>query len=664
MEAYAEPIERLFAAMNGFIVSPSVRMLHVTTTSELRKAALKAVMACEMRHNNLAPFVSFEHEHDEVNPGWTERSEHARTQHQRRTTLIESAGAPAQPELPERPDSAEPLASFATQLGQLLHARPPGSEGLVVVLAPTSLTAQELWVSSLEPLLADANMAEIRLIVLETDPAPTRALAEKLGPAATCVDATQDAAQERENTDRLLDTLCAGTPLKGATPAMAPPPHPGSPTEQAITPESKLRGLVSRKVFDGVKGMRDGDGAGAVRSFREARDLCEGSGLKRDAVTLEMIIGTTIMSVGTPRQAEESFGRAVQSAKKNKRHEQEAMGQFAIGASKVIRKDRHAALVNYAEGTVAAEKSGQSALAIEGGRTTGQLASDLGMEAQAIAFWTKSVKLAEAAGPEAPLTSAGECARRLAQLCRKRGLDTQAANFEAKSETLEHLVVPETPTPIAEDPGEQVKIEQPAVEEPVAAKADPATSQELPKSPAPPPATSPTPRPTPIEELPTPAFAPPPAQHAAVIFGPPPTDEAEGTGMLTLEDIAAIHWGVEQASASGHEELQVAPPTDDIEVDEPSMIFEPVQLDALRIATNEVLDEEATGMLTAAELAGLRGETPMVVAPEYQQAAPPPPPSSAGLGFDLSKIAELRDQEFDDEHEGGARVRRRDEFDE
>jgi hypothetical protein len=53
----------------------------------------------------------------------------------------------------------------------------------------------------------------------------------------------------------------------------------------------------------------------------------------------------------------------------------------------------------------------------------------------------------------------------------------------------------------------------------------------------------------------------------------------------------------------------------------------------------------------------LRGDAPMVLPPLLD--APPTPAAEPALGFDLSKIAALRELEIDDEHDGGTRFHRR-----
>jgi tetratricopeptide (TPR) repeat protein len=610
MEAYREPIERLLAAMERFVRDRSLRLLHVVVAPELRAAALDTVLAFEWHAHNRSPFVAFEQGHTAARPAWDERADDTRGQHARRRAKLAEHGG----ELPALPAaSGTGQAAFASVLLQLLHATPPHAEGLNVVLAPASLADAPQWLEALRPLVADPRLQPARFVIVEPEPGPSLPLATELGEAATSVRVVPDAAAKQRELDAQLAAFPAATP-PGAGPAAAPPPHPARPPPIEPGPEAKLRAVVVERVVAGSLAVRDGRVAEGVQRIREARDMCEQAGMHREAINLELVLGGQLAAAGAPGQAEQSYARAIESASKRERHDQAATARFALGAVKLGRRDRHGAMVTLAEGTVAAERSGLPALAIEGGRLTGQVAAELGMEAQAIAFFTKAVKLAEAAGPQAPLTSAGESARRLAAICAKRGLREQAATFDAKAEQLEHLVVPEAPTVLPEtDTGEAVVEEAP----PIAVAAQQ------------------------------------PVVSAPVIFGAGSTDDDEGTDLIAIEELAAMHWG------GGIAAPDEPPPA---LVDEPAEVsrgLSAAEIESLRVATFEVLDEDSTGMLTADELAALRGEAPMLMPPPEPVVPAPAHDAEPSLGFDLSKIAALREQEIEDEHEGGTRFHRR-----
>jgi len=627
MESFAPPVERLMEAMAAFVRTPATKLLHVEVAPRMRKGSVEAVMAYERDPANTAPFYLFEQEHTAGNPGWPQRTEHARAQHAHRAELMAEHDETLAP-LPEGVQAGTGQAAFAGAVLQLAHGQPEGAHGMVVVLAPTTLDAADAWIAGVKPLLFDAKLAAVRFIVLEAPPGPTANVAGALKDRAEHVLVAPNPAAEDRDIDALLENLVPGAPPPGASPEAAAPPHPAAPPTPEPTADAKLRGAIAQKLIDSTLAMKQGRSAEAVQSTREARDLSAAAGLNRDALNFELMLGGQLLAAGSPKQSEAAFARAAKTASEQGKDSQAATAQFSLGATKLTRRDKQGALVCYAEGTVAAERSGQPALAIEGGRLTGSLAAELGMQAQAIAFYTKAVKLAEAAGPVAPLTSAGESARSLAEMCRKRGLHEQAAKFSAQADTFENLVVPEAPTALGEGPSDEG-----AVAEPIApAKPKPTGPQEF---------------------LPVGVAS---APVDAMMFGAPPTEEEESTGMLSLDDVARMRAGVEGADA------------DDVLLEDdgeaPQTGLDDAALEKLRAATFDVLDEDSSSMLSREELASLTGEIPFELPPEAQAPAPvaPAPAAEPDLGFDLSKLDALRDADIDDEEDGGATLHRRDAF--
>ncbi len=637
MESFGPPLERMMEAMASFVRTPATKLLHVRTAPDARNGCVEAAMAYERDPANTAPFYLFEQAHTASSNGWAERSEHGRLQHAHRAKLMEDAGEPLAP-LPEGPTVDDARARFAAQILQLQHGQPEGAHGMVVVLAPTTLDAAEAWHAGVQPLIMDPKLAAVRFIVIETPPAPTEQLATSLRDRAAHVRVEPSAADRDRDVESMLENLVPGAPAPGASPEVAAPSHPSAPPPAAPTPDSKLRGLMAERLIASTLAMKQGRAAEAVQSTREARDLCSAAGLHRDAINMELVLGGQLLGAGSPSQSQAAFERASKTAAEHGKTAQAATAQFALGATKLTRKDKQGALVCYAEGTVSAEASGQPALAIEGGRLTGQLAADLGMQAQAIAFWTKSVKLAEAAGPQAPFTSAGESARSLAAMCRKRGLADQAATFEAKADALENLVVPEQPMALgSETPADDAVVTNPTL--PAQSAAAPSQPQRF--------------LPVGVEAAPV----------DAMIFGGPPEEGEEGTDMLSMDDIARMKDGVEAASAEDPGLLGEAG------ADPAVAALDEDQLEALRSATFDVLDEDSSSMLSREELAALTGEVPFVVPPVDVGPAPAPPPVTApvveeeDLGFDLDALDALRDADIEDENDGGATIHRRDAFD-
>lgn len=633
MESLGSPIERLLEAMASFVRTPATKLLHVDAAVRMRKGCVEAVMAHERDPANTAPFYLFEQEHTGHGGQWSERAEHARAQHAHRAELMQ----PHRESLAALPDGVAAgggQAQFATALLQLAHGQPQGAHGMVVVLSPSTLDAAEAWHAGVQPLLMDPKLAAVRFVVIETPPAPTASIADQLRDRAAKVTVAPNVAAEDRDIDSMLEDFVPGGPIPGAAPEVLPPPHPSVGPPPEPTADSKLRGAIAQKLVASALAMKQGRAAEAVQSTREARDLSSAAGLHRDAINLELMLGGQLLAAGSSKQSEAAFTRATETAAEQGKDSQVATGQFSLGASKLTRRDKQGALVCYAEGTVAAERSGQPALAIEGGRLTGSLAADLGMQAQAIAFYTKAVKLAEAAGPVAPLTSAGESARALAEMCRKRGLTDQAAKFSAQADTFENLVVPDAPTALGERPSDEGAVLEAAT----------------------PSAPSPTGPKQPEAFLPVGVAA---APAGAMVFGAPPSEDEEGTGMLSLDDVARMRAGVEAAD-SEDDALEANP-----DGSQPPPGLDEASLEKLRAATFDVLDEDSSSMLSREELAALTGEIPFELPPQPQQPASAPAaptPEPVDLGFDLSKLEALRDADIDDEEDGGATLHRRDAF--
>lgn len=641
MSAHAAAIETLTDRLRGFVRDPSCKLLQVIVSADLRKGALATAMAAEHAPENQSSFVGFAEPHLSAAPGWTARANTGRALHDARRDDAD----PPIAELPPAPTAADGLVAFAEQTWQLLETRPPGSEGLVVVLAPKQVDSSKAWSADVARLVFGRSLADVRFIVIDVHTGTVGDIVDKLGEQGWVHEThVPDGAAVEELSDKL-----GGKP--GAAPTDAtPPPRPGD-SDGEMSPESQRRAMVGTKAVAAALAMGAGDAAAAVTAQREARDLCRAAGWQSEAVQMELVLGGHLMSAGQPRAAEDSFSRALTDARTADNPGKVATAGFSLGATRMARGERHTALVAYAEAAVAAEKSGDAALAIEGNRLAGQAAADIRMEPQAITFLTRAVKLAEVADPAVvPLTSAPHAARGLAALCRKRKLNARAKEFEAQAQVFETPSAPAPPQPAAPELPEEIaeqtllqpieellpaaasapsepadSVEPPTQRDPIFADADDPGLVSLPGArvpqdgsvaaptgpadfdasipppdllaPAPPEPLSPV-----AADLQPPALvagdstlahsAPPPLLGAVAT----PADFGEGTSMLTLDEIANLHWG-DAAEAN-------AP------AGEGSRPWTPEEIQTLQKAVNEVLEPEATTMLSSDELSALRGDRP------------------------------------------------------
>ncbi len=559
MSARSASIEDLVVRLAGFLREEGCRLLQVVVDPELRRSIVGLVMAQEFRPTNRAPFVAFEHEHTGAVPAWSQRAEHARRQHERRREGAEASIAP----LPAAPVGGDERLVFGLQLGQLLLIAPPHSEGLVVVLAPGHVEAPTNFRESVALLLGRRELAAVRWIVIEADGDATGPLVATLGAQAQRIDTRLPAA----DADAELEALIRDRPPAGPRGVM--PPSRPDVLSRVPDADGERRREIGRLSLGAALASGRGRGAEAVAAQRGARDLAAEAGWTGDAVTLELALGGHLVAAGATREAELSFLRAIETARASGMHDKAATAGFGLAATRTVRGERHTALVAYADAALAAERSGSSMLAIEGSRLAGQAALELRMEPQAITFLAKAVGLAEAAPVGVGLSSAAVAARTLAAICRKRGLGERAAALDAAAARFGEHAQPEVST---------------ATVPPVA----------LPSMPAAQPSTPPTPA-----SVAAPSAAPAASQPAFVPFD-------EGTGMLTLDQIARLHLrGV------------ASDPTPPVQG---ARSWTRDEIESLQHAVDHSLGDDASRILSRDELAALSGRA---VVPDD---APAPPP--------------------------------------
>jgi|GEM_PF-966289 len=680
MSAHAAAIEALAESLRGFVRRTDCRLLHVVTPAGLRRAVLQAVMAAEHAPDNRSSFLGFDAPVDADAPGWRRRIEDARRQHALRCKHAEPPIAP----LPEPPDAEDELAAFAQQLWQLLECRPPGSEGLTVVLAPKRVDTPRAWGTAVQRLVRGPSLSDVRFVVIDVEQPMLGSWVEGLGNQAMHHEVRLEPSGSMSPVEDLAAKLAGND---GAMPrGVSPPPRPDVPDAPTLSDEGKRRRAVVDEVLAAALAMGSGEPVAAVAAQRKARDLCVEAGWVDEALQMELMLGGHLLAARQTGPAKDSFARALDGAKKADASQRAATAGFALGAVRRLEGEHHTALVAYAEAAQAAERSGQVGLSIEANRLAGQTAADLKMEPQAITFLTRAVKLGEGASTlERSRSSAGAAARSLVAICRKRRLDERAKELEAQAEVLERPVA-------AEDVPPPVDIEARVAEARAQAEARAAAAEPNPEpEPEPEPEAEPDPQPpfVPIPadaSLPPPdllapqveAFELPPAVGDETLAGalpppmlgwrppldapagsPPPSSEdfAEGTSLLTLDEIASLHW---QGDTS---------PTED------SRPWTADEIAVLQQAVDDALEPEATTMLSHDELAALRGDVvqdkplprPPVVRPvveddplaglepipeaETAPAAREPSPADKTVAFDpdevtsfsLDEITALRD---------------------
>lgn len=325
-----------------------------------------------------------------------------------------------------------------------------------------------------------------------------------------------------------------------------PPPGPkgvAPPERPDVSPPpdeaGNRRRELAQQVLSAALAAARGHHAHAVAAQHRARELCDASGWHDESVTMELTLGGYLIATGAVREAEGAFLRAIEAAREQHRADKAAIAGFALGATRALGGEPHTALVAYAEAAVAAEDGGDPWLAIEGYRLAGDAALGLRMAAQAIAFLGRAVRLGESADLDASRSSGAQAARSLAQICRRRGLGMQADELDAKAQALGR----------------------------------------------------------PRAELDDDAAA-----TSAVAVTPESLAVRETTDVLTLEDVARLHWGgvVDAPTPSS----------------QGSRSWTRQEIEVVQRAAWHSLDRETSTMLSRDELALLRAEPPEPAAPE------------------------------------------------
>lgn len=588
MQAYSKPLIELQVAATRFVRDRSLRLLHVIADASVHEAVVEILAAQEYRTTNRSPFVILQEPHKRADPGWERRVITARGQHElRRTQMAEHGEA-----LDELPAAPEPngLVGLAEQLGQLLLVRPEGTVGLVVVLAPSYVEAPERWQQALGVLLSLKGLDAARFVIVDRERSSLGGLVSRHEARAMTVTCRVEGESPKAIVAGALDDEILGFdgPVGARPKGVIPPRRIHDPPARPPEPAALQQLEVSRTALLASVAIEEGRMPDAVAHQRRARDVSMEAGRVEQAVMMELVLGGYLLTADAVAQAEESYLRASATAEAAALPDKAAMARLALGSSRLVRGDRTGALVEFARAATLAEQGGHDALALHACRLTGDVARELRMDAQAIAFWAKAIEIAERDPATAPLTSAGLVALQLAVLCRERGQHAEAEAFLNKADALIRL----EPERLQREPEVEPTGDAPPADE------TPPVDPVLPVD-EPPRATEATPH-----AMPSGAAATRPAIEYTE--GPPaetafenvplraPMPPPEGTARLTWADIAAFHGeSPSVVESSGTEHIHR---------------WSSIEQDALRSTTSEIIGHETTALLSQDELAALRGE--------------------------------------------------------
>jgi tetratricopeptide (TPR) repeat protein len=461
MDSIAQPLSRVVEAVQRFILAREVRLLHVATDPSLRLAVLEHIAAGEHHGDNHAPFFVLETPTWEGEDEWEGRAEELRADYEELRAALDKAGeGVCLPELWEPPRGQRELARFVAELSEALRRFMEPFDGVVLVLAPVEVRDAKRWASEVKRLLSQPELKKARLIVVEADGLHCEALAQSLAEAGACVDARPDEKQSREDMAQMLAAMASAPAgatgprvLGAAGPGVAPPARQKAPPpmsaaqreevarELKVSPallDPGFQQTLRLKVFTAAHSLREGRAAQAVQEQREARDMCLKAGLKREAVTMELVLGGYVLQAKQPAQALEVFKEARKRAEAHQFPDLAVQAQLAQASTLLILQRSEEAARAYEEAGKLGVAAASPVLAIEGYRMCGQLLAGVGKVKEATAAWKQALEAADKASEdERRASSAPEAARQLAALCRKHGLKAQAESLEAQAAALE-----------------------------------------------------------------------------------------------------------------------------------------------------------------------------------------------------------------------------------
>lgn len=450
MQSIRGPLEKLVVALQRFVADSDLRLLQVVTEGALRTTVLEHVAAAEHLSLNQCPFVILEAPSEADDDGFDIRADELRTD-------LEAGMPEALEATPPSDPSHEGLSGFGLLLASTLSSMPETLDGLVVVLAPLWVRDEARWNAGVRSLLERPELARARFIVVDPDEPVSRTIREQLGARALDVEVRIDRDVARRELAEQLAALRAspvgneGPRAVGAAgPAVPPPARQGRPSASdasALRDENEpaasalsnpeLARDLRILLLSVVASLSDGAPVQAVRDLRRTIELCRSSGLLREAITLELMLGSAVLQQGRVESALDVLGEARKHAHEMDASDLEVQCLLSLGVARMQagRADEAASTLERA-GKLGAE-SGQTVLAIEAYRACGQVLITQERYELAIRAWNKALALTDSAPPaEVSASSAPEMAQALAMLCREHGLTSHAADLEARAEAL------------------------------------------------------------------------------------------------------------------------------------------------------------------------------------------------------------------------------------
>lgn len=451
MQSYSDPLNNLHEDGSWFARAHELRLWLLRCDADLRKPALTLLPKFEFHHDNRSPWLILVDAHTAGDDGWQLRSNVlARDWAQRVTAFAREGVVQGSVEARVGPPG---VACFRATLIRMLDAMAPPLDGLVVVLAPTTVEDADALARELAQLLGDAALGRCRfVVVLDLDVAPPTSLIDALGPRAAQV--TLCRVNDNAKASDLAAMLGGSDPtrLGMAWPVgVIPPPRvddpPSIPTperdallrEEGVDP-ALVDGAPQLRVevLAAAVAMKDGRGAEAIARQSEACRLCAALGLRELEIICRTSLAAYLSGLGERAKAKQVLGETVELARSHGLRRGENQALLALGLVHNLDGEYPASIAAYSEAAWAAEAGNEPLLAIEAWRMSGQLAAQQDHDQAAVEAFGHAVRIGRATDAEVVSnSSAPEAARQLATLYTRHSMHDHAASLHALADSME-----------------------------------------------------------------------------------------------------------------------------------------------------------------------------------------------------------------------------------
>lgn len=442
MQAIQEALHRLTDQASCFVRIRRHRVFHVRVAADVRKVALKVVMAMENHGLNQSPWIFVPDATLGAHRGWPARVERLRADHAtRHEAFVEAGHDMRELALPEGGDGDSlaslhgPVGAFGAMVRAYRHSLPGFLDGLVVVLAPTRVELSSEWSADLHALIQSPELADVRWVLVDEGEGDPLARDELAGVVREhrC---QPDPEQAKQDAVTFLASFDAQRGVGRACPDDYPPERKreryASPDQSEVNELAPEVG-VTEAILTAAARVQQGELARAIEWQTAAVRRAEGVGDPALEARCRLTLAGYLKHARKDRFAAGQYAHAVRIAEEARiagvegLEPVEVSARFALGLSWWGEGRSDEALAELGRTADLAERTGRIAVAIAAWRHAGQLARELELVPQCVRAWALAVKLG-AAHPEAgKLAQSDEVGRLLLEVCRTHELDAATA---------------------------------------------------------------------------------------------------------------------------------------------------------------------------------------------------------------------------------------------